>query len=78
MATAFYPTPADAHIAATTVARYTATGTSPRVDEPYSKLWRIDATAVRGNLVVMHLTIKSPDAISQALVTDDSPLFWSP
>jgi hypothetical protein len=78
VAAAFYPTPTDARTAATTVARYTATGTSLRLDEPYRKLWQVDATTVHGNLVVMDLTIKSPDAIIQALVTDDFPLFWSP
>jgi hypothetical protein len=78
VAAAFYPTPADARTAATTVARYTATGTSLRVDEPYSKLWQVDATTVHGNLVVMDLTIKSPDAITQAFVYGDFPLFWAP
>ena len=78
VAAALYPSPADAQSAADTMVPYTAAGTSLRLGQPYSKLWRVDKTSVLGRLVIMHLTTMSPGSVTQALLTSDFPLFWSP
>jgi hypothetical protein len=78
VAAALYPSAADARSAADITARYATDGTSLRFGRPYTTLWRVNKTSVRGSLVVMNLTTMFPGSVTQAYMSNDFPLFWSP
>jgi hypothetical protein len=78
IAAAIYPNAGDAQAAATILGHDLRAGTSPTLDQPFSKLWTVSSVTAKGNEVVARFTQKKGGYVLQSIEADDFPLFWSP